>query len=284
MLKIGEFSKLSQLSIRMLRHYNDIGLLPPAVIDPSNGYRYYQPEQLTQVSLIRFFQALGLSLQEIKLLLPQCDDLPLLSQTLKARRASCSAQMTALQTQLQLLDTALTQLERNEFPMTYPVTIKNLPARQVASLRDHIDRYEDEGLLWQKLFSELSAQSLQQPAPPCCMALYHDQEYTEGRPDVEVQLAVTGQYTDTAHVHFKELPAMTVASVTFSGPYDQITPVNLAALKWCEANHYHFTDTMFSIYHVGPDSTTDPADYLTECCFPIAKDQDDRKSPHQRLK
>ena len=175
MLKIGEFSKLSQLSIRMLRHYDDIGLLPPAVIDPSNGYRYYQPEQLTQVSLIRFFQALGLSLQEIKLLLPQCDDLPLLSQTLKARRASCSAQMTALQTQLQLLDTALTQLERNEFPMTYPVTIKNLPARQVASLRDHIDRYEDEGLLWQKLFSELSAQSLQQPAPPCCMALYHDQ-------------------------------------------------------------------------------------------------------------
>ena len=70
MLKIGEFSKLSQLSIRMLRHYDDIGLLPPAVIAPSNGYRYYQPEQLTQVSLIRFFQALGLSLQEIKLLLP----------------------------------------------------------------------------------------------------------------------------------------------------------------------------------------------------------------------
>ena len=179
MLKIGEFSKLSQLSIRMLRHYDDLGLLPPADIDPSSSYRYYQPEQLTQVSLIRFFQALGLSLSEIKTLLAQCHDLPLLTQTLQQRRASCLAQMTALQTQLQLLDTALTQLERNEFPMTYPVTIKNLPARQVASLREHIDRYEDEGLLWQKLFSELSAQSLQQPTPPCCMALYHDQEYTD---------------------------------------------------------------------------------------------------------
>lgn len=272
MLKIGEFSKLSQLSIRMLRHYDDIGLLPPAVIDPWSGYRYYLPEQLSQVSLIRFLQALGLSLQEIKTLLPQCDDLPLLAQVLRQRRASCSAQVMALQTQLQLLDTTLTQLERNEFPMTYPVTLKNLPARQVASLRQHIDRYEDEGLLWQLLFGEIAAQSPQQTTPPCRMALYHDQEYTEGHPDVEVQLAVTGQYADTAHVHFKELPPLNVASVTFRGPYDQITQVNLAALKWCEANHYHFSGTMFSIYHIDPSQSDNPADYLTECCFPIVKD------------
>ena len=88
---------------------------------------------------------------------------------------------------------------------------------------------------------------------------------------VEIQLALTGRYTDTANVHFKELPPMTVACVTFRGPYDQMTQVNLAALQWCEANHYHFNGTMFSIYHIGPDATDNPADYLTECCFPIAQ-------------
>lgn len=46
MLKIGEFSKLSRISIRMLRYYDDIGLIKPYFIDPVNGYRYYQEESL----------------------------------------------------------------------------------------------------------------------------------------------------------------------------------------------------------------------------------------------
>ena len=46
MLKIGDFSKLSRVSIRMLRHYDEIGLLKPVWIDPESGYRYYTPEQL----------------------------------------------------------------------------------------------------------------------------------------------------------------------------------------------------------------------------------------------
>lgn len=46
MLKIGDFSKLSRVSIRMLRHYDEIGLLKPVWIDPESGYRYYAPEQL----------------------------------------------------------------------------------------------------------------------------------------------------------------------------------------------------------------------------------------------
>ena len=46
MLRIGEFSKLSRVSIRMLRHYDDIGLLKPAEIDHFTGYRYYREEQL----------------------------------------------------------------------------------------------------------------------------------------------------------------------------------------------------------------------------------------------
>ncbi len=271
MFKIGEFSKLSQLSVRMLRHYDEIGLLPPAVIDAWSGYRYYLPEQLAQVGLIRFLQTLGLSLQEIKVLLPQCHDLTLLAQLLVKRRDSCLDQLSVLQTQLKLLNTAIEQLERNEFPMTYPVTLKELPARQVASLRQRIARYEDEGTLWQQLHAEIAPQKPQLALPPCHMALYHDQEHTESQPDVEVQLALTGRYTDTVNVHFKELPPMTVACVTFRGPYDQITQVNLAALQWCEANHYHFNGTMFSIYHVGPDATDNPADYLTECCFPIAQ-------------
>ncbi len=52
MLKIGEFSKLSRVSIRMLRHYDDIGLLKPAEIDTFTGYRYYHEEQLFVIGRI----------------------------------------------------------------------------------------------------------------------------------------------------------------------------------------------------------------------------------------
>ena len=65
MLKIGEFSKLSRVSIRMLRHYDDIGLIKPYFIDPSNGYRYYQEEQLFIIGRITSLKDMGFSLSDI---------------------------------------------------------------------------------------------------------------------------------------------------------------------------------------------------------------------------
>ena len=65
MLKIGDFSKLSRVSIRMLRHYDDIGLLKPAETDSFTGYRYYRPEQLFTIGRITALKDMGFSLAEI---------------------------------------------------------------------------------------------------------------------------------------------------------------------------------------------------------------------------
>ena len=65
MLRIGEFSKLSRVSIRMLSHYDDIGLLKPAEIDQFTGYRYYSPEQLPVVGRITALKDMGFSLADI---------------------------------------------------------------------------------------------------------------------------------------------------------------------------------------------------------------------------
>ena len=69
MLKIGDFSKLGQVSVRMLRHYDQLGLLNPDQIDKFTGYRYYAVEQLARLNRILFFKDLGFSLQQIKELL-----------------------------------------------------------------------------------------------------------------------------------------------------------------------------------------------------------------------
>ena len=66
MLKIGEFSKLSRVSVRMLRHYDQKGLLTPSEIDPMTGYRYYSENQLSQVCRITALKDLGFSLAAIR--------------------------------------------------------------------------------------------------------------------------------------------------------------------------------------------------------------------------
>ena len=70
MLKIGDFSKLSQISIRMLRYYDELGLLVPESIDPFTGYRYYTEAQLSVASRIKTLKAMGFPLAKVGMLLP----------------------------------------------------------------------------------------------------------------------------------------------------------------------------------------------------------------------
>src|SRR5580693_2102094 len=69
MFSIGEFARLGAVSIRTLRHYDEIGLLPPAEVDPVTGYRSYSATQLRQLNRIVALKDLGLSLGQIRQLL-----------------------------------------------------------------------------------------------------------------------------------------------------------------------------------------------------------------------
>lgn len=66
MFRIGEFSRIVQLSVRVLRHYDEIGLLVPARVDPASGYRHYSPAQLADAHRIIALKELGLSLEQIR--------------------------------------------------------------------------------------------------------------------------------------------------------------------------------------------------------------------------
>ena len=99
----------------------------------------------------------------------------------------------------------------------------------------------------------------------------HDMEYKEADVDVEVQMAVEGPCRDTEHVAFKTAPAVQVAAVTFRGAYDQISQVNEAVADWVGRSGWEFAGPAFNIYHVGPAQTQDPAEYLTEVCYPVVK-------------
>jgi DNA-binding transcriptional MerR regulator len=72
-LSIGDFSRMTHLSIKALRHYHDVGLLPPAEIDSQSGYRYYEPDQVAKAQVIRRFRDLDMPVDEIKAVLTAPD-------------------------------------------------------------------------------------------------------------------------------------------------------------------------------------------------------------------
>ena len=271
MLKIGMFSKLSRISVRMLRYYDDQGLLAPVQIDPFTGYRYYSEDQLLLAGRIASLRQMGFGLAEVKALLAVEDRREIWEEALERQRKILQEQEREARARLLLLQAALDRLRKDEIPMDYPVTIKELPSRYVASVRRRITNYWQEQELWKTLAEETRTMSLQICDPCYAMAVFHDKEYVEENPDVEIQMAVTGPYSDTANVKFKTVPAMRIASATFKGPYEQTPEVTRTVAKWVRDNGYEFDGPSFIIYHVSPHDTKTPEEYVTEVCFTVLK-------------
>lgn len=270
MLKIGEFSKLSRVSIRMLRHYDEIGLLAPETIDPFTGYRYYSAALLLAAGRIAALKELGFSLAAISELMACYDDRAALERQLLLRRAEAMEAAEEARRRVRLLDTAIERLRKDD-PMKYDVTIKTIPERYVASVRQIIPSYDLEGHLWSVFLKETAHMRIQDGDPCLCTALFHDGEYKEADADVEIQKSVKGSYPDTEHVKFKTVPAVQVASAVCKGSYDQIGEVNAAVAAWVEANGYVFDGTAFNIYYVSPHETQNPDEFVTEVCYPVRK-------------
>ena len=68
MLKIGEFSKLSHLTVKALRFYERKGILIPKKVDEQTGYRFYETSQLKEAARIKSYRQLGLTIEELQLI------------------------------------------------------------------------------------------------------------------------------------------------------------------------------------------------------------------------
>ena len=270
MLKIGEFSKLSRISIRMLRHYDEIHLLTPAETDSFTGYRYYTVDQILTAGQITALKDMGFGLSAIRTMIGCQGDALLQERYLLLKRAELQKQSEQTAYRLRLLDSALVRL-RKENHVNYNISLKTFPLRYAATVRMTIPSYEQEGMLWSTLMSETAALNLVEDDPCYCCAVFHDKEFKETDVDVEVQKTVKGPYPDTEHVLFRELPPVTVASVVFKGSYGQINEVYAAVAQWIEDNGYDYDGAMFNIYHVSPHETRNPDEYVTEVCYPVRK-------------
>ena len=171
MLKIGEFSKLSRVSVRMLRHYDEIGLLKPAQIDRFTDYRYYREDQLPTAGRIAALRDMGFSFADIVRMLAVYDDRELMEAFFSARQKELEALSKDTEYKLTLLDAARKRLRKEE-DMSFNVTLKTIPERYAATIRMTIPRYEDEGMIWCKLAEETCRMNLVEDDPCLCAVTY----------------------------------------------------------------------------------------------------------------
>lgn len=193
MLKIGEFSKISRVSVRMLRHYDDIGLLKPVETDSFTGYRYYEVDQLPTVGRITSLKDMGFKLADIIRILDIYDDRSALEAYFETRREELEAISKETAYQMKLLDTAINRL-RKEDDMSYNVSIKTIPERYAATVHMTIPHYEDEGMVWQ-IMTEETAHLNMADAEPCLVAAsFLDDEFKEENVELIAWKTVKGHY------------------------------------------------------------------------------------------
>lgn len=135
---IGDFARLGQVSVRMLRHYDKVGLLRPAHVDPWNSYRSYDPGQLPVLNRIVALRELGFSLEQITDLVGGGLTADQLREVYRRRRAAVEDEMRAASTRLAAVESRLRMIEKeNTMPIDH--VTKTVPALRLAALRAVLD-------------------------------------------------------------------------------------------------------------------------------------------------
>jgi DNA-binding transcriptional MerR regulator len=270
MLRIGEFSNLTGISIHMLRNYDKIGLLIPEHTDRINGYRYYNERQIVVANQIQVLKNLGFGLKEIATILIQDESNKNIIKFVHKKKKEKNEELENIKAQIQLMEQAIRDLKKQDM-CALSVVIKRISARRVASYRGIIHKFSDEGLLWAELTKNCQQLGVQFADVEYSFAITHRYDSQNLVIDVEVQRVVEKLYQDTDKIHFFEIEECVAATIAFQGVYSQIGDVMQYMAEWVKENQYQICGEAFTTYYISPGNETNPEKFITEVCFPIKK-------------
>ncbi|BCJ95829.1 MerR family transcriptional regulator [Anaerocolumna cellulosilytica] len=270
MFKIGEFSKLTQVSIRMLRYYDETGLLKPAETDKFTSYRLYTSEQIPVLNKIIFLRDLGFNVSEISNMLMRWSD-ELIVKQLEHKYLEIESVIKAEQERLSKIELAKKDIKQKKIDIHYNVSIKAIPSYQVLSLRRIVPDYYAEGQLWIEMSDFAKKNNI--PISTETFTIYHDLDYKERDVDIEICSPVSqmsrsiGDFT----YHYTEAVSNMACTMVY-GSFNNIALAYRAFAKWLqEHNQYKMEGQSRQIVHRGPWNEEYADNYLIEIQIPLKK-------------
>ena len=219
LLSIGEFSKMTHLSVKALRHYHEVGLLEPVEIDPSSGYRYYEPEQVVTAQVIRRFRDLGMPLEEVTAVLT-APDVTTRNEVIMAHLDRMHAQLEQTQASVASLRSLL-EPDQDHVRVEY----RTVGATHALAIAENV-RAEDGVEWWMGAFDELHRVAGEMGATRAGAdgALFPGEFYEEEKGDLVAYLPVTGpiDLVGSKRVQAFVVPAAELAVAVHEGPFGDI--------------------------------------------------------------
>lgn len=251
---IGEFSQLTHLTVKTLRHYHDQGLLVPYAVDETSGYRRYSVDQVPDALLIGRLRALDLPLPEVRRVLKSADT--------SERDSVIAGHLFRMEAALDRTRAIVASL-RGLLTATPPPAVRHLAVPDVAALTltARVGREDIQpwcGQAYATLFARL-------PGPPAGPpgALYAETFFTEAAGDVTAYVPLAGGPAT--------IPGSTYAVAVHSGPYIDFDKTYAALGSWVAAHATAAPGPIREIYLTNPSEVDDPAHHRTEVCWPITE-------------
>jgi DNA-binding transcriptional MerR regulator len=271
MFTVGEFSRLAQVSKRLLRYYDEIGLLIPAHIDPVTRYRYYSAEQMLDLNRILALKGLGLSLEQIREMLADQISMDEMQGMLLLKKAEIEQQMLAEQQRLRSIESRLQAIRQAQTNQSLNVVLKQVPVQSVLNLRTIAADFQAALEIFGQVRKALPDSGLQ-------YCICHDESHVETDMDLEIGVIVEEAFRKPVLLGGDlklcpdELPeAETMASIVVKGALETIHMSYTQVGLWMEQAGYRLAGMARELTLQVPQAA-DGSDLISEIQFPVKHD------------
>lgn len=270
MFSIGEFARHGRVSVRMVRHYDSVGLLRPAQVDDLTGYRWYRAEQLARLNRIVVLKELGFTLQQVQQILDEKVDVAEMHGMLRLRQAELQSQIESDSARLALVGARLEIIEREGISPDADVLVKYIPPVRVAELSASAAGFDPVsiGPVIGPLFDELCGRLSTAHVSPTGPGIAYYEAGTDARLMVHAALPVDAEPNAIPGVEIVDLPEIRqAATILHRGSMDGVLSSVQALAHWIEANGYRSGGFNRELYLAGGG---EPDARVTELQEPLA--------------
>jgi DNA-binding transcriptional MerR regulator len=264
LLTIGDFSRMTHLSVKALRHYHDVGLLEPAEVDRFSGYRLYDTSQVPIAQVIRRFRDLGMPVDAVRSVLDAPD--------VATRNQVIVAHLERMEEQLQQTQATVASLRAVlEAPrLPAPVEYRSVGPTPTLAIVERVTLAELEAwcmAAFRELHRALEQAGGERAGPDSCLYPNEMFELEEGEMVAFVPLTRPG--TGSGRVQAHQLPAVELAIMLHEGSYDDLDRTYGALGTYVAERAIGVEGPVRELYVVSPFHVRDPADLRTELGWPV---------------